>query len=351
MPRILPWKRRERAPSQTATSARSSPVRRVKREDAGRTRDEEDSVLSSDAVGTTKKTLKRPRRTASTSPPPEPPQENFMVEGIDGDDRYRMVEDEFLATAQRFTAHLHAAEYKRLKAASELENAQMIKNISRPVVGQVTDLVKIKQEKKALIQKQRLAARKLRRDGSGDESTGTDDLNDSWQKHSLYGLMESPGKRAKRLDRLPSAPSVTRAAAGFNRQTSDVVSPSRPELGPTYDIACRRIHESEDFIDVSSSHGLTHRIPQPVPTSSRGAETITSGFKQPVLSNSYMPTENPQYSRPQVTEKSVVSDDEGMDFIARLKKQQDERRRGRGQRKSLASKVRSDSDDILPNFL
>lgn len=34
---------------------------------------------------------------------------------IPQDDRYRMVEDELLYTAQRFTRHLHRAEYARLK--------------------------------------------------------------------------------------------------------------------------------------------------------------------------------------------------------------------------------------------
>ncbi|KAI0470339.1 hypothetical protein F4859DRAFT_128730 [Xylaria cf. heliscus] len=354
MPRFLPWKRRERAPSQTPTSARSSPVQheRVKREDAGRIRDEVDPVLSSDTVHTPKRALKRPRRSASTSPPPEPPQENFMIEGIDGDDRYRMVEDEFLATAQQFTAHLHAAEYKRLKAVSELENAQMIKNISRPVVGQLTDLVKIKQERNALIKKQRFAARKLRRDGSSsDESPGTDDLNNSWQKKSLYGLMESPGKRTKRLGRLPSAPSVTRAAAGFNRQSSEVVSPTRPKPSPSYDTARHHMRESEGFIDSPSSHRLAHRVTQPAPASPRGPEPIAKQFKKPAPSNSYMATVDPQNYQPKAAGKGVVSDDEDIDFIARLKKRQEERRRSRGQRKSMASKAKSDSDDILPDFL
>lgn len=275
----------------------------------------------------------------------------FMVEGIDGDDRYRMVEDEFFATAQRFTAHLHVAEFKRLQAASELENAQMIKNVSRPVVGQVTDIVKLKQERKALIQKQRLATRKLRRDGSGDESTGTDDLNDSWQKQSLSGLMESPGRRTKGLGRLPSAPSVTRAAAGFNRQPSEVVSPSRPKPRPPIDAARHHTHATEDFMDISSNHRLAHRIPRPAPKSSRGAESIALEFKKPALSNSYMTTENPHGYQPKAAEKREVSDDDDMDFITRLKKRQEERRRSRGQRKSTVSKAKPDSDDILPDFL
>ncbi len=36
-----------------------------------------------------------------------------MIDGLEDDDKYRMVEDEFVATAGTFTAHLHAAEYQR----------------------------------------------------------------------------------------------------------------------------------------------------------------------------------------------------------------------------------------------
>lgn len=62
------------------------------------------------------------------------------------DDRFRMVEDEFLATAQQFTRHLHQAEYQRLKAAAAARaegDAEAIRRgevrekrvIVRPVVG------------------------------------------------------------------------------------------------------------------------------------------------------------------------------------------------------------------------
>ncbi|KAJ2989548.1 hypothetical protein NUW58_g3417 [Xylaria curta] len=349
MPRILPWKRREQESPQTLSSARSSPVQRVKREDAKPVRDDEDSTPSPKVrVTTPKSSLKRPRRSTSTSPPPGPLEEKFMIEGIDGDDRYRMVEDEFLTTAQQFTAHLHAAEYKRLKAASELENAQMIKNISRPVVGPITDLVKIKREKKALSDKQRLAIRKLRKGNiSGDESSGTEDFHDSWQQQSLHGLMESPGKRAKRLDRLPSATSVTRAAAGFNRQTSDIVSPSRPKpMKPS-----RNLYESEDDLEAQNSYQIAHRSPRPIPTSRRVAEPKPVAVSKPAMSGFHRAAEIPQDRRTEETEKTAVSDDEDMDFMARLKKRQAERRRSRGQKKSTTDKVKSDSGDILPDFL
>ncbi|KAI1288799.1 hypothetical protein F5Y03DRAFT_78767 [Xylaria venustula] len=350
MPRVLPWKRRDGQTSELPKSARSSPapVTRVKQEDTGRGPKEDDSPSPSNTPIATKKILKRPRRSASTSPPPEPPQERLMIEGIDGDDRYRMVEDEFLATAQLFTAHLHAAEYKRLKAASELENAQTIRNISRPVVGQMTDLVKMKQQRQSLAEKQRLATRKLRKgDGSGDESTGADDVGDPWQKQSLYGLMESPGKRSKRLDGLPSATAATRAAAGFNRQ-SDVVSPSRSKSNPRApsDYADYHDDEADGDLEGLNSYRITHRSPRPKPTISRGTPS-----KIPEVDKT--PLNNPQSDRAETAEKPIIPDDndDGLDFMSRLKKRQEERRRIRGQRKSTNSAVNSSLDDILPDFM
>jgi hypothetical protein len=56
-----------------------------------------------------------------------------MEEGLDGDDAYIMVEDEFQAVAKGFTQHLHHAEYVRLKNLAKTQNASTINTISRPV--------------------------------------------------------------------------------------------------------------------------------------------------------------------------------------------------------------------------
>lgn len=277
-----------------------------------------------------------------------------MIEGLDGDDRYRMVEDKFLATAGQFTAHLHAAEYKRLKAGSELENAQIIQSISRPVVGNMTQLVRIKQERKARGEKQRLAAKKFRKGNAGDDdSTGSDDGGDgSWKKQSLYGLMESPGKRARRLQGLPPATSVTRAAAGYNRQTSDPVSPSRTKTRVLPDMTRRHMHEGEDHEEAPSSCSVARRIPQRVSTIfSRVAEPELRQVDKPVSDGSYKVTENFRSNRQKAAEEPAGSDDEGIGVVARLKKRQAERQRGREQRKPTNSKVKSELGDILPDFL
>ncbi|KAI1819837.1 hypothetical protein F4861DRAFT_108430 [Xylaria intraflava] len=344
MPRILPWKRREGEASRLPSSARSTPVQRVAREDAGSAPDEVDSAPSPDAGDQNKKTLKRPRRSGSTSPPPAPPPEIFMIEGVENDDRHRMVEDELLTTAQLFTAHLHAAEYKRLKQASELENAQMIKSISRPVVGRMTDMVKIKRERELLKEKQRLAVRKTRKGNSGgDESTGTDDPSDSWQKLSLHGLMESPGKRAPRLDGLLTTAPRTRAAAGYSRQTIDRAGPSRPKLSVPSD--------SDDDLESSNTYRPLHRTSQPISRSSSTSFPKASEFKKPPPSSSYDDTHNPQVSQIKTEENEAISDDEDLDFMARLKKRQAERKQNREQRQSMRNNTKSDSRDILPGFL
>ncbi|KAJ3579161.1 hypothetical protein NPX13_g1406 [Xylaria arbuscula] len=344
MPRTLPWKRREQQVFESPDSARSSPVSRIKREDIGQGQDGERSSSLPYAEALSLKVLKRHRRSASTSPPPEPLQESFMIEGMNDDDQYRMVEDELLTIAHRFTAHLHAAEYKRLKATSELENAQTIKNISRPVVGQKTDHVKMKQERRSLAEKQRLATRELcRGNASGDESTGAEDNKNSWQKQSLHGLLESPGKRAKNLSCLPMATSVTRAAAGFDRR-SIVVSPSRPKSKPLQlsSPTHHHGHGNDDGVENSASHGITHRSPRPRPSASR---------LEPQFSTTDKTTEGLPRVVPKPSEEKVASDDDDLDIMARLKKRQEQRRRNREQRRSTHSDVKSTIDDILPGFL
>jgi hypothetical protein len=47
----------------------------------------------------------------------------FMIEGMENDDGWMMVEDELLTTARLFTAHLHHAEYQRLKGLARTRPA------------------------------------------------------------------------------------------------------------------------------------------------------------------------------------------------------------------------------------
>jgi hypothetical protein len=151
-----------------------------------------------------------------------------MIEGIDHDDRYRMVEDEFLAVAGEFTRHLHAAEYQRLKGLAKSENAEAIQNISRPVTGEMTDLVKRRHAALDTASKQRKGIAKMLagRQARGNESRNDDDEDDNEKPArrpatSLQGLMESPRKQSVLLT------SVTSARPGSSHRTAMDASPSR----------------------------------------------------------------------------------------------------------------------------
>lgn len=137
-----------------------------------------------------------------------------MTEGLENDDKYRMVEDEFFAVASRFTAHLHAAEYQRLKAQTKTQNAETIKNISRPVVGSLTELARKRQEELLRKKKQCEALRKAKEEAGVDDESG-DETSMPWHGTSLQGLMDSPKKKEVPLTALARTDSGTRASTLF----------------------------------------------------------------------------------------------------------------------------------------
>ncbi|KAK2034508.1 hypothetical protein LX32DRAFT_689325 [Colletotrichum zoysiae] len=154
-------------------------------------------------------------RSPSTSPPPEPLSETFMIEGLEHDDRYRMVEDELFTIAGQFTAHLHAAEYQRLKAQTRSQNAETIKNISRPVVGSLTELARKRQEELLRKKKQREALRQAKQEAGRASDESGDETSIPWRGTSLQGLMHSPRKKEVPLMALTKTDSGTKASSLF----------------------------------------------------------------------------------------------------------------------------------------
>lgn len=218
-----------------------------------------------------------------------------MIEGFDDDDRYHMVEDELLATARQFTTHLHAAEYLRLKDAAKDQNAAVISQIARPVVGGMSRLAEKKQERASLLKKQATALRK------GDDSNSEDDdvaPNNALKGTSLYTLMASPRKQVPRLDKIASFSKSTRAAAGFGTSSSEMADSSRrPSIyssSPT-----RRLGSVMNVYD-DDSDDLDGSRPPPFTKSSNISSTLsnlrgrnrpqtrdpvpTAGVKRPALS-------------------------------------------------------------------
>jgi len=142
-----------------------------------------------------------------------------MDEGLDKDDMFRMVEDEFLDMAKQFTQHLHAAEYQRLKKAARSQNAAVINSISRPVSIRMPDQTRRKVESVTRAKKQAAALQGLvRKQGRGSGSDEDSDNNGgAWLGTALHGLMESPRKSTVSLTKYGKTTTITRAAVGFDR--------------------------------------------------------------------------------------------------------------------------------------
>jgi hypothetical protein len=167
-----------------------------------------------------------------------------MIEGIDNDDMYRMVEDEFLAVAKDFTRHLHAAEYQRLKGLAKSQNAETIQNISRPVEGEMTDFVKRRHAALDTASKQHKGiAALLERRAAGNGTKSEDERKPPRRPAtSLQGLMDSPRKRNVPLTLMPGS------RPGSRHREAIGASPSRKRprcvdqqtMGLRGDIAGRR---------------------------------------------------------------------------------------------------------------
>lgn len=168
-----------------------------------------------------------------------------MREGLDRDDIYIMVEDEFQAVAKTFTQHLHHAEYMRLKNLARTQNASTISTISRPVdsITQMREETKRKKEAEAKSAKQKNAlerimgqARRRRPKTDSDLSDSEEEKHDDpWVGTTLQGLMtKSPLKAHTSLTGLQGVKSSTRAAAGFAQPDSRPLQrPKMFDLSPT----------------------------------------------------------------------------------------------------------------------
>jgi len=140
---------------------------------------------------------------------------------MDHDDKFRMVEDEFLSTAQRFTVHLHAAEYKKQEKMVKARRAETINSISRPITGKMSDQTRRKVQAVDRSKAQRSAIESFlakKTDQPDDSDDSTEGL--PYIGTTLHGLMDSPRRKAASLLRPGSSGVATRAAAGFSKPTA-----------------------------------------------------------------------------------------------------------------------------------
>ncbi|KAH6895602.1 hypothetical protein B0T10DRAFT_222016 [Thelonectria olida] len=305
-------------------------------------------------------------RSPSTSPPPEPPAEQFMIPGPLNDDRYRMVEDEFLNIAHQFTVHLHRAEYNRLKNLAKAQNADTIKEIERPVVGNPTLLARQQRDRTRRTARQRDAG--LR-----------DEVDLPRTETGLRGLLESPRKEAKWISTTAAGIAKTRAAAGYSATLS---SPPRPRRSPQLLAASRKrqLPEADDeTADEETTEGSDDDLATParrpaakpaqVPSSvtSRSTAWPLSTPRRAIGSSSVnnSPRPTPGTNRPDVTpsragtSRAVTSsrhdgdenDDDDDPFG--IKKRRIQRQQSREQFRKTEQKTprKEPSPDNIPSFM
>jgi hypothetical protein len=230
-----------------------------------------------------------------------------MREGMDHDDKYRMVEDEFLAVAQRFTVHLHAAEYKRQEKMAKARNAETISSISRPVTGKMPDSTKRKVESIARSKVQQNTIQRL----LGEKPEAVEDPYDSsdgeglaYFKTTLRGLMDSPGMKAESLSKLPYGV-ATRAAAGFQKPAAQLkqqlsVAPESPTPKSSLQLGQSSKSNGDSSTDSSDiDDDLDAPVPSSkfaaldkafIPTSSSHSSSLPHILQPPSLASPQKPT-------------------------------------------------------------
>ncbi|KAG4252490.1 hypothetical protein FPRO04_02273 [Fusarium proliferatum] len=285
MGRKLPWKTSstpsglERKTSVKSESSLSTPSQapRPGTPSASRKKPRRERVIEAEGIPDSTLSSKPQRnrqyhadatRSPSTSPPPEPPKERFMRPGLDHDDRYRIVEDEFVNMAHQFTLHIHTSEYNRLKNLAKHQNADTIREIERPVIGAPTLLTRHRQED-------------VRRKAKQRKLLGTDanEKKDSpYVGSSLQGLMESPRKEHKWISTGLADTAATRASAGFNSQK---ISPLRLKQGSNSSSAKKREMPLGDDDETDDGNDLDLATPSRTAATKAARTTHTSSPVMP----------------------------------------------------------------------
>lgn len=152
-----------------------------------------------------------------------------MIDGFDDDDQWRMVEDEFHTVAGQFTAHLHAAQYRRLREEAKKQNHNTIPTISRPVTAPPTNHVKQRQARLALAAAQRKGV-KAALSRINDDETEDEDDDIPWKGTHLAGLMNSPRKKAQPLPNLTPTLGDSRVAAALGIRKTGIASSSTSKV-------------------------------------------------------------------------------------------------------------------------
>lgn len=299
-----------------------------------------------------------------------------MIDGIDNDDQYRMVEDELLAVAHTFTAHLHAAAYQRLRAKAKSQTAAALRSLARPTttMGVSTD-AKERVARKAAVDRQKAkhaaALRAMQDKGKGKENQGEDDGEDAaeeetpWAGTALQDLMESDPRKAR-----PSLVSLASVAGQKGPSTASSNS-SRPAVAASKAAVADSDDDSDDDDDLD---GPPVQKKAPLPTT-----TITPPAPRQRVEPKRIPTprdtlperrsvsfapktrdippkaaaEEGQYDE---GEDDDLDDDDAGDMLQQLRKRRAQEKENRLQERKRRREQKKEQDDnasmdTIPSFL
>jgi hypothetical protein len=285
-----------------------------------------------------------------------------MVEGVKNDDKWRMVEDEFLTVAKRFTVHLHAAEYKRQQKMVKSRNAETINTISRPVAGKMPDHTKRRMEAAARVKAQRAALEDVIIKKAEDDDDSDDGDGLPYFGTTLHGLMDSPRKKAASLAKSGTIAATTRAVAGFKQPAAHSKS-DRMHNSPQSKVAEARppndaeTESSEDDDDLDApipAPRFGNAVREPIDTSafratsSNNITKSTMSFpvaKPSSLSTSLSTTKSSSFS---MDEPEQPREQLSPEFRSRSSRLEQARRR-----KAKLEKEQKDKKllDVIPTFL
>lgn len=242
MPRNLPWLTAATSTNKRESTPKGPPSKKRARHSTPD--DLVDSELNTTGVVTPerRKALKPPR-SPSTSPLPAPPNVQDMHAGFHADDIWMMVEDEFLTTAQKFTQHIHRAEYDRLRRLARSRGDRTLRSIERGTDGKTAPSTSLKMKLEADGRAKKIKDEMSR--AMGDESEEEDAY---MMDANLAGLMGGSQALGRDLRGMAKAQSNTRAAAGFVR------SPRKPNRVSVQSI--ERDVEAMDGASPRARHGL-----------------------------------------------------------------------------------------------
>ncbi|EPS32725.1 hypothetical protein PDE_07685 [Penicillium oxalicum 114-2] len=221
MPRTLPWLVHHGNARQAPQD--STPRKRVKRE---RTPDD-DTTPTRPPKTPEKRDFFRSSQTPPSSPARQCPPQVFLIEGLNHDDAWVMVEDEFYAVAQSYTQHLHYAEYIRRKKEAKTRSKDAIDGIQRPTDGRTALPQDIKRRKEAEALDVRQQAGLAQIEPSVQGRDDSDDDDDRFAGTHLHSLMASPRKSRSLVD-AQGLKSATRAAAGYRQAAGAAGAEDRP---------------------------------------------------------------------------------------------------------------------------